>query len=343
MRSAIGAVLMAALGAQVASGQVGQPVRPGQPLGQRPQMTAPAANTAPAYVPPAAQGAPRPGYTGQPAYPQSQTVPQARPLPTPQQAAPPQNAPGAPFVLTPADEAQLDRMLQYWEQSSAKVKTFSCKFRRWHYDPEFRPPKPGEPDQPVSTDLGELKYAKPDCGALKIEGDRPEHWICDGKSIFQYEYDKKQLTERPLPPDMQGEAVRNGPIPFLFGAKADEIKRRYFVRMVTPADVKDQVWLEAFPRYQQDAANFFRVELILSAREMQPLGIQIYQPNNRTRDAYSFYDIVVNDPLGFLKLNPFSPSTPLGWKKVTESAQATARSESLPPASARQLPPGSLR
>ena len=69
--------------------------------------------------------------------------------------------------------------------------------------------------------------------------------------------DKKQLIERKLPPEMQGKAIADGPLPFVFGAKADQLKRRYWMRDITPEeDIGKRIWLEAVPKLQQDAANF---------------------------------------------------------------------------------------
>ena len=74
---------------------------------------------------------------------------------------------------------------------------------------------------------------------------------------------------------MQGKAISDGPLPFVFGAKADTLRKRYFMRIITPPGVTDQIWLESLPRYQADAANFSKVELILQARDLMPFAIQI--------------------------------------------------------------------
>jgi len=39
--------------------------------------------------------------------------------------------PPPPFVLTPAELAQIDQVLKTWEQKSKEVKTFDAKFVRW--------------------------------------------------------------------------------------------------------------------------------------------------------------------------------------------------------------------
>jgi len=221
--------------------------------------------------------------------------------------------PAAPFQLTPQQKAYLDQVLQAWEQRNAGVKTFECDFTRWQYDPVF-----GDANKPKYRDDGHLKYAPPDRGRFDIKGERPEKWICNGKSIFEFNYAKKQLIEYKLPPDMQGRAIADSPLPFLFGAKAGELKRRYFLRIITPAGAKGQIWLEAHPKFQQDAANFKRAELILIAQGMTPYGLQIYLPNGKNRTAYQFYNIVTNDPLRFFKGDPFRAVAPPFWKKIVE-------------------------
>ena len=85
---------------------------------------------------------------------------------------------------------------------------------------------------------------------MPIEEDRADHWICDGKSVFQYIPKQKKLVEHKLPPDMQGKSIVDGPLPFLFGAEAKKLRQRYWLRIVTPPNIKNQVWLEAFPRFQ---------------------------------------------------------------------------------------------
>ncbi|HYW80031.1 MAG TPA: TIGR03009 domain-containing protein [Thermoguttaceae bacterium] len=237
-------------------------------------------------------------------------------VPTLQHAPAVQQAPAAPFRLTPQQEADLDRMLTAWEQNNQKIRTFASDFTRWEYDPVF-----GDPNKPKSQSDGKLKYASPDKGMFHVESKPPEHWVCDGKSVFEFNGEKKQLIEHQLPPELQGKAIANGPLPFLFGAEAAKLKQRYFMRIVTPPEVQGkQIWLEAIPRYQQDAANFRMVELILNSQDMLPYGLQIYEPNGKNRTVYQFRDIVTNDPFGFLKGNPFQPFTPLGWKKIVEPA-----------------------
>ena len=200
-----------------------------------------------------------------------------------------------------------------WERHSEDIKTFQCKFTRREYDPVW-----GPPNDPKFVDEGMIKYATPDKGLFLVEGKRAEKWICDGKSIYAYDFQQKKLTQHKLPPEMQGKAIADGPLPFLFGAKAERLKQRYLIRIITPPGAENEVWLEAYPRYQQDAANFKRAELILATNDMRPIGLQIHLPNGKCRTSYHFENIVLNDPLRFFKGDPFRAYTPFGWKKVVE-------------------------
>jgi TIGR03009 family protein len=224
----------------------------------------------------------------------------------------------APFQLTPQEEAHLDWVLNTWQQQSDKVTTFGCNFTRWEYDAVF-----GDPNKASFIDQGRIEYRRPDKGMLHVQNpkEREEKWVCDGTSIFEYDYANKQLVQHKLPPELQGKAIQESPLPFIFGAEADKLKQRYFLRIVTPPDAQDkQIWLEAFPRLQGDAATFSRVELILTREDIRPHALQIHAPNGQNRTVYQFNEVVVNDPLGIIKGYPFRAATPAFWKKVVEEA-----------------------
>ena len=68
-----------------------------------------------------------------------------------------------------------------------------------------------------------------------------EHWVCDGENVYEYRHDQKQLVVRPIPPAMQGQAIVDGPLPFLFGAEADKLKARYWMRAEQPQNPNDDL------------------------------------------------------------------------------------------------------
>ena len=327
-------VALAASAWAAAQSQYGQPTGPRQP------------GAGPAFPGGQVEYPPRP--TQPPAtQPRSATTPQypaARPEalmprdPTLQRVRP-QRVPGAPFTLTPQQQADLDRMLIRWEQRGASVRTFECEFTRFDYDGVF-----DSSNEPSAILKGEIRYAAPDKGLYHVKGavvgyrwangqaeggqfvpgQEADRWICDGKSYFQYDYQNKRLVEFRLPPEQQnGRALRQGPLPFVFGAEAEYLKQRYFLRLVTPPEAQGQVWMEAYPKFQADAANFRKATLILTESTMQPYAMETALPNGKSRTVYQFDRPKVNarnplDLLGVFENNWLHVRTPRGWTKVVE-------------------------
>jgi TIGR03009 family protein len=262
-----------------------------------------------------------------------------------QQVPLPPRQPQAPFQLTGQQQSELVAMLRAWEERGSRIRTLSCEFVRWDYDDVFgmrEPPDPRTPNVPGRPiprreSRGEIRYASPDKGVYRLSDvkdfagvnggekkytPRPEageHWICDGLAIWEYNFVKQQLIERKLPPELQGEGISEGPLPFLFGAKADKLMQRYFLRIATPPSVQGQVWLEAHPRFQLDAANFRKTTLILDQRTLLPFAMEVVLPNEKQWHVHQFQDHVVNDPLRIFKADAFRPALPRGWTKVDES------------------------
>ena len=144
-----------------------------------------------------------------------------------------------------------------------------------------------------------MKFSAPDKGLMKIEAKDPtqsEQWLCDGKSIYQFDYRERLVTEYVMPLELQGKGIGDGPLPFVFGVEAEKLKQRYFMRIITPPDVKNEVWLEAYPRYQQQAAEFSKVQVILqisgTTKALLPFAIQIYSPNGKDRIVYQLQEPV---------------------------------------------------
>lgn len=254
-----------------------------------------------------------------------------QPGPNPQQPPPP------PFELTAQEQAAVDRVLDVWERQSSQVKTFECQFARFEYNLVFKPD-----GAPIRKDQGELKFSSPDKGLFHIVGQQPEQWICDGKSIFQFDYQNKKIIEHKLPPQMQGAAIADGPIPFLFGAKAQTLKERYYLKIDTPAEnATKEVWIEAHPRRLQEKQNFDYAEVILSRETMLPTAIQLHQPGGKNRMSYVFGAPKVNpidplkriDPFKLFNTDPFRPVAPgRDWTHVVEEPPTRqADNGALPP------------
>jgi TIGR03009 family protein len=314
----------------------------------------------------------------QPALPQSQ--PQTRPLAEAIGPLAPQGPQQPSWIpLDPGHEKWVNQVLQYWETRSSKIKALTCQFRKWEYDPVFGPKEADgrTPNfkAPLTIAEGEIKYAAPDKGKFQVTklsryagpptmpGGDPqyavqdasfsEHWVSDGKSVFEYDSRNKRLIQRELPPEMQGKAIADGPLPFLFGARAETIRARYWVRGL-PQGGKGKYWLEAVPKSRQDAQNFKAVTIVLDEKTYLPELLEVLAPNydsktNPARTTYQFtqHD-VVDDNLDYQellkKLNPFktafyAPKLPSGWTRITQRPDGSTVVPGVPGA---QGVPGAL-
>ena len=265
--------------------------------------------------------------------------------------------------LAKEHEAWVNQVLQFWEARSNKIKALSCDFTRWEYDPVNGP---ADPETAKTIASGTIKYAAPDKGKFQVTrlalyagppdqpGGQPkydpqdpsfaEHWISDGKRVFEFDARGKRVFERELPPEMQGKAIADGPLPFLFGARAETIRARYWVRGL-PQSGNGKYWLEAVPKSLTDARNFKAVTIVLDEKSYLPELLEVLSPNfdaktNPARSTYQFkgHD-VVDDKLSAAalrdKLNVFQPafyrpSAPRGWDWIVEKADGTVRASGVP-------------
>lgn len=272
--------------------------------------------------------------------PQPQRQAQAPGQRVPVPGAQPPVAPRAPFQLTPEETAQLDLVLRQWELQSDTIKTLTTAFTRDEFDPVFKTSK---------RTTGELKFKKPDKGVYRVvdpeKKEEVEHWICDGQSIYEYNHQQKLVVERKLPKELQGKAIVDGPLPFIFGAKADKLRARYFMRLAKATTQEEhqrriengEIWLEAYPRMQKDAANFSRADLILKQQTMLPVAIRITLPGGNKTTDHLFGEPKVNGIWDAVK--DITPKVPYGWKMVEASPEQPQPGQQPPRAAQRPAGP----
>jgi TIGR03009 family protein len=266
--------------------------------------------------------------------------------------------------LDPGHEKWVNQVLQFWENRSNKIKGLSCKFTRWEYEPVFGPKladgRTPDPDAPFTIAEGEVKYVQPDKGKFQVlklrrysgppttpdgpaqyaeqDSSFAEHWVSDGKNVFEFDSRNKRVIQRELPPEMQGKAIADGPLPFLFGARAETIKARYWVRGL-PQGGNGKYWLEAVPKSRQDAQNFKAVTIVLDEKSYLPELLEVLAPNydsktNPARTTYKFeqHDVTddklttkqVFDKLNIFKTQFYAPKLPASdWKWVTQRADGS--------------------
>ncbi len=180
------------------------------------------------------------------------------------------------------------------------------------YDPNVKPdPKPKDAKQKEGVD------------PLLVEvTENLEHWVCDGKAIHEFKPDpdgkKGEHLIHLIPKEMQGEAIADGPVPFIFGAKADKLKARYWLRDGTPEEeVGKHIWLDVFPKFQHDAANFRHVKVVLNP-DYSLYALMIELPSGKQKTTFLFEKIVTNDFFGGIKGDFDPPKTPRGWTRTID-------------------------
>ena len=258
-----------------------------------------------------------------------------------QQPAP--QAPAPPFTLTPQQQAQVDRVLDLWEKHNETIKTFDCYFKRWTYDTIFA--KSDKPDEARFVEMGILKYKAPDHGRFCVEsaerngkvepiGDaRAEQWVSDGKSIFEFKYAQKQLIEHVLPPHLQGKAISDTPLPFLFGSEGRSsssgtgIEDHYARRRHGP-DLAAGVSAFSTGGGQLQSGGIPHQCERHDAGGPEPLAAERKGPHNvcvlQRGGKRSF-------AMPFFHMNPFRPMTPFGWRKIVYSRRLSSRKGNLKP------------
>ncbi|MBL8827312.1 MAG: TIGR03009 domain-containing protein [Planctomycetaceae bacterium] len=316
---------------------------------------------------PAPAGPAAPQYAPQPGAPTQYAPPQGAPVQgtgVPQVAALPGNnlQPGAaggaplpvqaPFLLSDVEQKFLDQLLVIWERESDKIQLFKSDFRLYEYDATWNPAGVAQ-----RICMGEVRYSKPDKGFYEIKAihaatpttdparqndpdmkkrfDYPlseemgEKWICDGKAIFEFAATKKQVIERRLPPELMGKAISDGPLPFVFGVEAEKLKKRYWLRVITPQGEQATTWIEAYPKFRADASNYQRIEIILRNQDLMPQAVQVFMPNNlpdkKVSKVYMFENPQANGVLATIGnfMGIFvKPQLPLGWQWIVDDPAA---------------------
>ncbi len=244
-------------------------------------------------------------------------------------------------------DPKLQQILVNWAAESAKIKKLQGQHTRVVYDSVFMVAKRA---------TGEFYYESPDKGRIdihqvsnikkdekveyprgskkfyKLQSDRPEKWICDGKTILQLDDVNKQGMSFEIPQQNQGQNIMDGPLPFLFGMPPEQAKRRYQIKLTNDQHPKF-VYLTVRPRWKSDAANYREAMLVLVRATYLPAAVRLIDPAGNLVTEYIFQQVEVNKPRRFFDLAAKDPfKTPRGYKINV------ARKEE-PPQKAREVPP----
>lgn len=281
----------------------------------------------------------------------------------PDQNAPAQNVPGqgapsggyvggeissaiipAPETYKPTEEElnQLNDFLVRWEEFGKNVKRVSCEVHMREFDSVLQQ----NSKRPVAHTWGQFRFISPNKLMYHIRGEfvysdeKPEgewkegqnEWmiVLNSKEFIQYDYKNKKVVVFPVASDEQDMdlTMDNGQFPLFFVAKADSLKDRFYMRIITPANKqKDEVWIEAFPRYARDAQQFRSITVILGLKDLQPTYMRRLGVNGKSRTDLTFKNVSVNKGLWKIE-GTVEP----GWtKEVREEEFSIMRQEAAMP------------
>lgn len=281
----------------------------------------------------------------------------------PDQNAPTQNVPGqgapsggyvggeissaivpAPETYKPTEEElnQLNDFLVRWEEFGKNVKRVSCEVHMREFDSVLQQ----NSKRPVAHTWGQFRFISPNKLMYHIRGEfvysdeKPEgewkegqnEWmiVLNSKEFIQYDYKNKKVVVFPVASEEQDMdlTMDNGQFPLFFVAKADSLKDRFYMRIITPANKqKDEVWIEAFPRYARDAQQFRSITVILGLKDLQPTYMRRLGVNGKSRTDLTFKNVSVNKGLWKIE-GTVEP----GWtKEVREEEFSIMRQEAAMP------------
>jgi TIGR03009 family protein len=222
---------------------------------------------------------------------------------------------------------ELEKILKNWELTTSGFKKMTAEFSRFKYDKTFEvewraegkvayeaPDKGNYVLNGVTIEKGDVskKKSAKDGTPYTLKSSDSERWVCTGKEVIKINEKDKTDEKLPIPPDSQGENIMDGPLPFLFGMKADQAKRRYKLSLNKNTS-KEEIWLDVIPRWQNDAANWSSAVVIIYAKTFQPKAVKLVDPTG-AESVHLFKNIEINPKRGFFS-DPFKPNL-WGFKQV---------------------------
>ena len=217
----------------------------------------------------------------------------------------PRTAPSRPKVPEPTPE--LEAVLKKWEQESSKIKSLHGTQSRSEFNPIFEQEKVSRgpfflemPDK-GRIDLLEVKVKdgaksrrtrKKDGEPWELISAPAQRWICAGDSILMIDEEDKTYKRDMIPEEQRGKNIVNSPLPFLFGTKADDLKRRFDMEL--RSNTAEAATILAYPKLTMDQENYRVARITLDKKRYVPNEVRMLDDNN-FEVVYTFESVVIND------------------------------------------------
>ena len=160
----------------------------------------------------------------------------------------------------PAADPGLDAHLTGWQNAMGKATNFSAKFELTRTEAVFKKDR----KYTGAVLCMKPKFARLSLGSTTDKNDY-EAYICNGKSIFEYNWSAKKITEIPLGAG-QGENLM---LDFLGGMNAAAAKNRFQIAQFNPTD-KNYIYLDIKPTLPKDKQEFEHIRFALFSPNVLP-------------------------------------------------------------------------
>jgi TIGR03009 family protein len=243
-------------------------------------------------------------------------------------------------------DPETEQVLKDWELHTAKFQKLKGDFYRRRYDPTFAVEKLSTgkfafeaPDrgnyelQPTEIKKGQVSKKKDKNGQpYALQADTPERWVCTGKEVIRIDEQEKTYEKVTIPPEKQGERIIDGPLPFLFGMKAERAKQRY-QEIELLRNEKGEIWLRVVPRFKDDAAHWKEALIIIDSASYVPKAVKLVDPGGG-ESVHTFTNVEINPFRWIWQADPFKPNLRPYKPALTSkpgAAPATAKDRSSLP------------
>ncbi len=226
-----------------------------------------------------------------------------------------------PLVRILTLDPETEQVLKDWEQHTAGFKKLRGEFYRHKYDHTFEVDKCAKgkfafeaPDKgnyelvPAEIKKGEASRKKNKAGVpYTLQPDQAERWVCNGKEVIRIDEQEKTYEKVPIPAEKQGERIIDGPLPFLFGMKADSAKQRYKEIKLHGKTNENEIWLLVIPRLESDAMNWKQALVIIDRKTYVPKAVMLTDPSG-AETVHTFSNVEVNFRRGIFTPDEFKPN-----------------------------------
>src|SRR4029077_10714513 len=117
-------------------------------------------------------------------------------------------------------------------------------------------------------------------------------WVCTGTEVVRIDDKAKTYEKVVIPPESQGQNIIDGPLPFLFGMKADRAKQRYRDFKLIKHD-ETEIRLELRSAYDPDTRNWDKAVIHIDAKTFTPKAVKLIDTTG-AESVHLFSDIVTN-------------------------------------------------